>query len=369
MHDRLHGLALPSALASAVALALLLPGAAGATPLAYGVPSTDPYTDGYPSSAERELHLWTNAVRVDPEAFADAYQSGGCSFEGFSSNEQIPHDPLTLDMGLAEAARYHSDDMNATGNFSHSSSDGTSFGERLSWFYKGGMVGENIAWNYGSPWNTVMTGWMCSSGHRANIMTDYLELGTGIVGEYYTQDFGGGEQDTRGPVAMGAHTPQEASSEADFLADWLDDAAPAELVVVVDREETALTLLYGEELRGVFGATVPLEPLDCHAYYFRWETADGETGTFPEQGSYTFGGACEDGIGWTAEQGDGSGGLGTLPGGGGGGGGLAEGSGDGPPDLADPRLIGCATLPGGGASAVVAGLTMLGLAARRRRGP
>lgn len=355
---------------SAAALALLLPGAAGATPLAYGVPSTDPYPDGYPSSAERELHLWTNAVRVDPEAFAEAYQAGGCSFEGFSSNEQIPHDPLTLDMGLAQAARYHSDDMNATGNFSHSSSDGTSFSERLSWFYKGGMVGENIAWNYGSPWNTVMTGWMCSAGHRANIMTDYLELGTGIVGEYYTQDFGGGEQDTRGPVAMGAHTPQGASSEADFLVDWLDDAAPVELVVVVDREEAALSLLYGVETRGVFGATVPLEALDCHQYYFRWETADGDMGTFPEQGSYTFGGACDDGIGWTSAQ-AGGGGL-TLPGGGGGGGGLAEGSGDGAPDLADPRLIGCSTsaaagaLPGGAALSGM-GLALLGLAARRRR--
>lgn len=348
--------------------ALLLPGVAAAAPWPYGVPSTDPYTDGYPSSAERELHLWTNAVRVDPEAFSAAYQEGGCSFESFSSSEQIPHDPLTLDMGLAEAARYHSADMEATGNFSHDSSDGTSFGERLSWFYKGGMVGENIAWNYGSPWNTVMLGWMCSSGHRANIMTDYLELGTGIVGEYYTQDFGGGEQDTRGAVAMGAHTPQDASAEADFLADWLDDASPVELVVVVDQQETALSLRYGEETRGVYGATVALEALDCHQYYFRWETADGDTGTFPEQGSYTFGGACEDGIGWTGAQ-AGGGGL-TLPGGGGGGGGgLAEGSGDGPPDLADPRLIGCASLPASGAPLAGAGLALLGLAARRRRRP
>lgn len=347
-------------------LAALCSAPARATPTAYGVPSGDPYTDGYPSSAERELHLWTNAVRVDPEAFRDAYASGGCSFDSFSSTEQSPHDPTYLSMGLAEAARYHSTDMDATGNFSHSSSDGTSFSERVGWFYSGGMIGENIAWNYGSPWNTVMTGWMCSSGHRANIMTDYTELGTGIVGDYYTQDFGGGAVATYSPVAMGAHSPQDVSSSADFMTDWLEDDAPVRLTVVVDAVVTDLTLLYGTETRGIFGATVALDAVDCHEYYFSWESADGWEGSFPEEGSYTFGDGCTDAIGWIPDQSGPTGGTGGLPGGGQGGEGLGGGdgggAGDGAPSLGDPRLIGCSSAP------VAAGLGWLvGLLAVRRR--
>lgn len=328
----------------------------------YGVPSTDPYTDGYPSSAERELHLWTNAVRVDPEAFKDVYP---CAFTRFTATEQSPHAPLYLDMGLAEAGRYHSLDMQATGNFSHSSSDGTDFGTRVGRFYDDGMVGENIAWNYPDPYSTVMTGWMCSSGHRANIMSDYTELGVGIAGAYYTQDFGGGAIDSTGPVAMGAHSPQGASSQASFLADWLDPTSPVRLDVVLDRTVHPLSLRYGTETQGVYGVDLSLDPVDCHLYHFAWATADGRQGSFPEKGSYTFGSGCTDGIGWVPEQLDPDGILGGLPGSGADQDGIG-GGGDGRPLLGDPRLIGCAATPGGGAG--IAGLLLALAATGRRRG-
>lgn len=326
----------------------------------YGVPSADPYTDGYPSSTERELHLWTNAVRVDPEAFADVYP---CSFDGFTATEKVPHDPLYLDMGLAEAGRYHSLDMEATGNFSHSSSDGTDFGTRVGWFYDSGNIGENIAYGYGDPYNTIMVGWMCSSGHRANIMTDYTELGTGVAGDYYTQDFGGGAIDSSGPVAMGAHTPQGATSTATLMADWLELSAPARLDVVMDREVIPLALTWGEETRGVYTAEVALEAIDCHLYNFYWETADGRTGHFPESGSYTFGAGCTDGIGWVPERLDPDGLLGGLPGSGADQDGLGGGSSDGMPLLSDPRLVGCSQVGG------LAGMSgwLIGLLALRRR--
>ncbi|NOY25075.1 MAG: CAP domain-containing protein [Oligoflexia bacterium] len=355
-------------LLSAPILGLLL--GSTAAPAAYGVPSTDPYSTGFPSSAERELHLWTNAARVDPEAFRDTYVKAGCSFDDFEATEQVAHDPLYLDMGLAEATRFHSADMDATGNFSHDSSDGTSFSERLAQYYSGGMFGENIAVGYGTPWNTMMLGWMCSSGHRANIMSDYNELGTGIVGEYYTQDFGVGELDSTGPVAMGAHTPQDPSDSADFMADWLNAAAPVRLAVVLDRAMTDLELLYGTDTRGVFATTLALEPIDCHLYYFTWETADGTTGTFPEQGSYTFGGGCTDGIGWVPDQADPMGGLGGLPGDGAGHEGLGGSSGDGAPYLSSPKLIGCSAVPASKTQPRLAGLggllLLLGIIRRRR---
>jgi|GEM_PF-639190 len=339
-----------------------------AAPLPYGQPSTDPYETGFPSSAERELHLWTNAVRVDPEAFSDEYASAGCSFDGFTSTEQIPHDPLYLDMGLAEAARFHSADMAATGNFSHDSSDGTPFATRIAQFYDDGVAGENIAWNYDDPFDTVLHGWMCSSGHRANIMTDYTELGTGIVDAYDTQDFGGGAVDTRSPVAMGAHTPQDALSDASFMADWLDEGPPSRLLVVVDGVATDLALTWGEDVRGVYTADLVLDPVDCHVDYFRYETGTGVKGTFPERGSYTFGDGCTDGIGWVDRQTDPDGGLGTPPGGGSSGAGLGwTTSGDTAPVLGSPSLVGCSAVPG--ATGLLLGLFgALGAAWRRRTG-
>ncbi len=341
-----------------LAIGLLAPPAAAA-PLPYGVPSTDPYTDGYPSADERELHIWTNAVRVDPVAFETAYP---CGMGSFSESESTPKDPLYLDMGLAEAARYHTLDMYENDHFSHSSSDGTSFGERTGWFYTdGGNIGENIAWNYPSSYATVIEGWMCSDGHRANIMADFNELGTGVVGPYATQDFGAGDIQTRSPVAMGAHTPVAALSEADFLADWLDDDPPVEFRAIVDGVAHDLELRYGTAARGVYAVTLTLEPADCHGYRFDWEDAAGTTGSFPEAGYYTWGDGCEDTIGWVDD-----GGSTTF------GPGIGYGDSD-RPDLGDPRLIGCSTRPGGasggpaGAGGLLVGtlLILSGLSRRR----
>ncbi|MBL8616154.1 MAG: CAP domain-containing protein [Deltaproteobacteria bacterium] len=326
--------------------------------------------DGLPSAAERELHLWTNAARVDPAAFKADYQAGGCSFDGdFSADEQTPKLPVYWDHGLNDAARFHSDDMESTGNFAHESSDGTSFGDRLSRFYDSGWIGENIAYGYGDNYSVVFTGWMCStSGHRANIMSgDWNELGTGVVGTYYTQDFGAGTVDSTGAVAMGAHSPLDATATATFRADWQDAAAPALLEVVVDGVGTALSLEYGEDTAGIFAAELTPEASDCHAYWFRWETESGATGAFPETGSYVFGPGCPEENGWRAEQ------AGADDGG--------EGKGEGGEQTVDdfdalgadlddggaPKLVGCATsgAPAWALPASLAGL--LALTRRRRR--
>ena len=56
-------------------------------------------------------------------------------------------------------------------------------------------AGENIAFNYPTT-DAVMTGWMNSPGHRANILgADYTEIGVGISYDaagmpYYCQVFG-----------------------------------------------------------------------------------------------------------------------------------------------------------------------------------
>lgn len=316
--------------------------------------------DGYPSYRERVLHLFTNYTRVDPQTFADDYESGGCSFESFLPDEQSGKNPLYFNLPLNEAARFHSQDMSDTGNFSHDSSDGTSFGERVARWYSEGGVGENIAFGYGSEWNAQMYGWMCSDGHRANIMSaGYQELGTGIVNDYYTQDFGGGAPDTELNIPMGAHFPPTASAgeTVQFTADYLGPE-PVWFEVVIEGTGVPLELWFGDADRGVYTVDTTLPDQPCVSYYFAYEAADEARGTFPEEGSYLLGADCSTWRGlepengsepWVPRQ------LGIT------------GRDDATPDVlvTDLSLVGCTSVPGAG-GLVLAGLGGL-LAGRRRR--
>jgi len=102
-----------------------------------------------------------------------------------------PAPALTWNDRLEEAALAHSKDMFQNKYFSHTGSDGTSSGERISnagytwrWF------GENIAEGYSAE-KDVVDGWLHSPGHCANIMNkNYKEMGVARIGDYWTQDFG-----------------------------------------------------------------------------------------------------------------------------------------------------------------------------------
>ena len=103
--------------------------------------------------------------------------------------------PLRVDSRLTTAARLHSEDMAAQNYFSHTSLDGRSPWQRMeAQGYTAGS-GENIAAGYSTP-ASVMTAWMNSSGHRANILNcSSKAIGVGIgkggsYGTYWTQDFG-----------------------------------------------------------------------------------------------------------------------------------------------------------------------------------
>ena len=259
----------------------------------------------YPKWAEREVHVWTNMVRIDPEEFFGAGNPWGaaCGFEDFTPDEQSPKPPLFYDYALNDAGRFHSQDMWANDHFSHSSSDGTSFAERMGRFYfDSGYIGENIAAGYGSSMSAVVHGWMCSAGHRANIMNgDYNELGTGVVAAYYTQDFGAGTVETTSRMAMGNHSPEVPSDMVDFTVDYRG-AEDDPVEVVLDGEPIEMFLTYGTASIGIFTVTAMLdEEPGCHEYYFRW-THEGVTETFPEDGSYLFGSRCEEPEMWTNDQ-------------------------------------------------------------------
>lgn len=100
--------------------------------------------------------------------------------------------PLTEDWELSRVARYKSQDMHDRRYFDHNSPTyGTPFQMMKAFGLSYRSAGENIAMGYRTP-QTVVTGWMNSSGHRANILnSSYTKIGVGYVadGNYWTQQF------------------------------------------------------------------------------------------------------------------------------------------------------------------------------------
>ncbi|MEU1594957.1 CAP domain-containing protein [Streptomyces sp. NPDC005708] len=100
---------------------------------------------------------------------------------------------LTLNATLTKVAQAHSEDMAAHRNMSHTGSDGSSPGDRITRAgYNWSTYGENVAYGYATP-EEVMAGWMSSPGHKANILNcSFKEIGVGLAqpDSYWTQDFG-----------------------------------------------------------------------------------------------------------------------------------------------------------------------------------
>ncbi|PNE40794.1 MULTISPECIES: CAP domain-containing protein [Streptomyces] len=101
--------------------------------------------------------------------------------------------PLALNAKLTKAAQAHSKDMADHHNMSHTGSDGSDPGARLTRAgYHWNSYGENVAYGYATP-ESVMAGWMSSPGHKRNILDcSFKEIGVGLAqpGNYWTQDFG-----------------------------------------------------------------------------------------------------------------------------------------------------------------------------------
>jgi uncharacterized protein YkwD len=83
---------------------------------------------------------------------------------------------------LHQAAAAHSADMAAQNYFSHTSADGRSMSDRVNATgYAWSSLGENIAAGYPDI-DAVVTGWMRSDGHCANLMNPaFDELGLACV--------------------------------------------------------------------------------------------------------------------------------------------------------------------------------------------
>jgi uncharacterized protein YkwD len=134
------------------------------------VPSTPPTTTAPPASGTTaEVASLTNAERA----------KAGCA-------------ALRVDSRLATSAQGHAADMATNNYFSHVSLDGRTFDQRIRAAGYPSPGGENIAKGYTSA-AAVMTGWMNSTGHRANILNcSFTALGVGFDarGNYWVQNFG-----------------------------------------------------------------------------------------------------------------------------------------------------------------------------------
>ncbi|MFE2520743.1 CAP domain-containing protein [Streptomyces mirabilis] len=110
-----------------------------------------------------------------------------------SERGKVGCSPLTLNAKLSKAAQDHSADMASHQNMSHTGSDGSDPGQRITTAgYTWSAYGENVAFGYSTP-EQVMAGWMSSPGHKRNILDcGFKEIGVGLAqpGSYWTQDFG-----------------------------------------------------------------------------------------------------------------------------------------------------------------------------------
>jgi uncharacterized protein YkwD len=99
-----------------------------------------------------------------------------------------PAPPVSWSENLAMAAYLHSEDMALNNFFSHTGSDGSSAGQRISrQGYPWRAYGENIAVGYPTI-SSVIQGWLGSEGHCRNLMDpDFTEIGAG----YAIGPFGG----------------------------------------------------------------------------------------------------------------------------------------------------------------------------------
>ncbi|MFQ5942633.1 MAG: CAP domain-containing protein [Anaerolineales bacterium] len=93
---------------------------------------------------------------------------------------------------LRTAARNHSTDMACNHFFSHTGSDGSNVGDRItaqgySWSWRG----ENIFAGGGATPQSAFNWWMNSAPHRANLLhTNYTDIGIGYIYEP-NSDYGG----------------------------------------------------------------------------------------------------------------------------------------------------------------------------------
>lgn len=104
--------------------------------------------------------------------------------------------PVSANGALTAAAAAHSKDQAVNNKMTHTGSNGSTLGQRVSAAgFAWRTIGENVAMGYGSA-DSVMNGWMNSPGHRANILKpEFTSIGVAVAyaadgSPYWTMDLG-----------------------------------------------------------------------------------------------------------------------------------------------------------------------------------
>lgn len=141
--------------------------------------------------ARRQSTERAGCPEADTEPGADldgARQATLCLLNDERSRRGIRQ--VATDAGLALAADRHARDMVARAYFAHDSPGGLSFVARIlrSGYARAGspgwVLGENLAWGSGelaTP-RSIVTSWMRSPGHRANVLNDtFRDIGVAVA--------------------------------------------------------------------------------------------------------------------------------------------------------------------------------------------
>ena len=168
----------------------------------------NPARDEYATVPERDQVAITNRYRM-MMGFAATVSPGGADVSAIDDKSVVkilddghidaitPLYAVRIDNRLVQAARDHSIDMSRRGYFSHHSEPNPATGEgSVDPFTRMGRAGypnggsENIAQSPVAQQAHDM--WVQSSGHHRNILSDWTDLGSGVGGRNFTQNFGYG---------------------------------------------------------------------------------------------------------------------------------------------------------------------------------
>ncbi len=154
-----------------------------------GSVATRPSSSGTsrPSSSGSHAGPITN-LRGDMLREVNAIRSAGCTCGGVRYS---PVPPLRWSSALATSSKAHATDMSRTGRLSHTGSNGSKIGTRVTQAgYNWKAVAENVS--QGRPTvRAAVASWKASSSHCKNMMSkDFTEIGAAKVGEYWVQNFG-----------------------------------------------------------------------------------------------------------------------------------------------------------------------------------
>lgn len=123
--------------------------------------------------------VWAWACTQPVDAERDATETIRLT-NAFRDGEDLAQ--LAFSAELATAAQRHACDMAVTGAFSHTGTDGSTAGERVTQAgYTWRFVAENIAYGQDKV-VAVMSGWRNSPGHNRNMLhKDAKEIGIGLA--------------------------------------------------------------------------------------------------------------------------------------------------------------------------------------------